>query len=93
MNQKKELIIKVLERLQWHRDMSQDLLVIVKSSYCSDEILDSLMNLVNKTIKTVKGNDDKVLLEQSLKQLRKIKSMEENEKISDEDLDTLLESI
>lgn len=93
MEQKKELVIRVLEKLQWHRDMSQDLLVIVKSSYCSDEILDSLMNIVNKAINTVKESDNKLLLEKSLKQIKKIKAMEENEKISDEDLDTLLDAI
>jgi mevalonate kinase len=73
--------------------MSQDLLVIVKSSYCSDEILDSLMNIVNKAINTVKESDNKLLLEKSLKQIKKIQQMEENEKISDEDLDTLLDAI
>lgn len=93
MEQKKELVIRVLEKLQWHRDMSQDLLVIVKSSYCSDEILDSLMNIVNKAINTVKESDNKLLLEKSLKQIKKIQQMEENEKISDEDLDTLLDAI
>ena len=76
MNQKKELVIKVLENLQWHRDMTQDLLVIVNSSYCSDEILNSIIKLVNKAIKSVKENDDKLLLEKSLQQLKKIQILE-----------------
>lgn len=93
MDKKKELIIKILEKLQWHRDMSQDLLVIVKSSYCTDEILDSLINLISKSIKFIKEDNEKQLLEKSLQQIRKIQQMEENGKISDEDLDTLLDSI
>ena len=93
MNQKKELVIKVLEKLQWHRDMAQDLLVIVKSSYCSDEILNSIIIEVNKAIKTVKENDDKLLLEKSLQLLKKIQILEKNIKISGEDLDKILDDI
>ena len=93
MNQKKELVIKVLERLQWHRDMARDLLVIVKSSYCSDEILNSIIIEVNKAIKTVKENDDKLLLEKSLQLLKKIQILEKNIKISGEDLDKFLDDI
>ncbi len=93
MNQKKELVIKVLERLQWHRDMARDLLVIVKSSYCSDEILNSITIEVNKAIKTVKENDDKLLLEKSLQLLKKIQILEKNIKISGEDLDKILDDI
>ena len=93
MNQKKELVIKVLEKLQWHRDMAQDLLVIVKSSYCSDEILNSIIIEVNKAIKTVKENDDKLLLEKSLQLLKKIQILEKNIKISGEDLDKFLDDI
>jgi len=54
MDQKKEIVIKILERLQWYRDMAADLLVIVESSYCTDEILDSLINIMDKSMKTVK---------------------------------------
>ena len=93
MDQRKDLIIKVLEKLQWHRDMAQDLLIIVKSSYCTDKLLDSLINLISKSIKYIKGDNEKQLLEKSLQQIRKIQQMEENEKISDEDLDNLLDSI
>ena len=73
--------------------MAQDLLIIVKSSYCTDKLLDSLINLISKSIKYIKGDNEKQLLEKSLQQIRKIQQMEENEKISDEDLDNLLDSI
>ena len=93
MNQKKELVTKVLEKLEWYREMAPDLLVIVKSSYCTDELLNSLINMLNKSIKTVKKTDEKKILEKSLQQIQKIKQMEENEKISDEDLDALLDDV
>lgn len=93
MEQKKELVIKVLEKMLWYRDMAQDLLVIVKSSLCSDELLNSLINIINKAIKTVKKDDEKMVLEKSLLQIQKIKEMEEGSKISDEDLDSLLDGI
>ena len=93
MNQRKELIIKVLEKMQWHRDIAQDLLVIVKSSYCTDEILDSLINLISKSIKSTKADSEKILLEKSLQQIKRIQKMEENTKISDKDMDALLDDI
>lgn len=93
MDQKKGLVIKVLEKLDWYREMAPDLLVIVKSSYCTDEILNSLINMLNKAIKTIKKDDEKIILEKSLQQIQKIKQMEENEKISDEDLDALLDDV
>ncbi len=73
--------------------MARDLLVIVKSSYCSDEILNSITIEVNKAIKTVKENDDKLLLEKSLQLLKKIQILEKNIKISGEDLDKILDDI
>lgn len=93
MEQKKKLVIKVLERLLWHRDIAQDLLVIIKSSYCTEEILDSLINLVSKAVKTVKWDEDKKLLEKSIQQIKKIQQMKENEKMLDEDLDKSLDFI
>lgn len=93
MDQKKELVIRVLEKLEWYREMAPDLLVIVKSSYCTDEILNSLINMLNKAIQTIKKDDDKKILEKSLQQIQKIRHMEENEKMSDEDLDALLHDI
>lgn len=93
MDQKKELVIRVLEKLEWYREIAPDLLVIVKSSYCTDEILNSLINMLNKAIKTIKKDDDKKILEKSLQQIQKIRHMEENEKMSDEDLDALLHDI
>ena len=93
MEQKKKLVIKVLERLLWHRDIAQDLLVIIKSSYCTEEILDSLINLVSKAVKTEKWDEDKKLLEKSIQQIKKIQQMKENEKMLDEDLDKSLDFI
>lgn len=93
MDQKKELVIRVLEKLQWHREMAPDLLVIVKSSYCTDEILDSLINMMNRAIKTVKKINEKAILEKSLSKIQYIRHMEEIEKMCDEDLDALLADI
>jgi len=93
MDYKKELVIKVLEKLQWYWDLAEDLLVIVKSSYCTDDLLDSLIRLISKSIKTVKKWNERKLMEKSLIQIQKIKEMEEKSKMSEEDLDKLLEGI
>jgi len=93
MDQKKEIVIKILERLQWYRDMAADLLVIVESSYCTDEILDSLINIMDKSMKTVKKWNEKKIMEKSLLKIQHIRQMEKNERMSDEDLDALLADI
>lgn len=93
MDQKKEIVIKILERLQWYRDMAADLLVIVESSYCTDETLDSLINIMDKSMKTVKKWNEKKIMEKSLLKIQHIRQMEKNEKMSDEDLDALLADI
>lgn len=87
MEQKKELIIRVLEKLKWYRDKAEDLIILLKSSYCTEELIDSIINKVNAAIKTAKKDADKNALRKWIAAIQKIRQREEQEEMSDEELD------
>lgn len=97
MEQKKELLTKVLEKLKWYRNMSEDLLFLVNSSCCTEELMDSIITKVNITIKSVKKQTDKKALRKWLTAVQKIMQREEEEKLSiwelDSEFDKILNSI
>ena len=97
MEQKKELIIRVLEKLKWYRDKAEDLIILLKSTYCTEELIDSIINKINAAIKTVKKDADKNALRKWIAAIQKIRQREEQEEMSDEELDAefdkLLDSI
>ena len=93
MEQKKELIIKVLEKLKWYRNMSEELLILVNSSYCTEELIDSIINKVNAAIKSAKKDADKNALRKWLTAIQKIRQREEEEQMSAEELDAELDKL
>lgn len=97
MDQKKQLLIKLLEKLKWYRNMSEDLLILVNSSYCTPELIDSIMNKINTAIRTAKKDADKKALRKWLTAIQKIRQREYEQELSSEELeaefDKLLESI
>lgn len=93
MEQKKQLIIKVLQRLKWHRNMAEDLIILIESSYCTKELIDSITNKINAAIKTVKNNSDKNALRKWIEVIQKIKQKEESEEMTDEELDAELDNV
>lgn len=93
MDQRKELIIKVLEKLQWHRDMADGILSLMKISDLDNNTIEWLIQIIWDAIKNTNKIQNKTQLEKSLIQLQKIKTMELSEKYSDEELDQLLSNI
>lgn len=93
MNEKKELVKKVLEKLKWHRDMAKGLIVLLDSDYYTEGILDSIIVKVNSAIKTAKNENNRNILKKWLVLIQKIRQKEENEKMSDEKLDNELNSL
>ncbi len=93
MEQKKLLILKVLEKLRWHRDLAEDLIILVESSYCTDSVLDSLINLIYKSMKTIQKGNEKEFVQRSLEKIQKIRQIEKETEMSDEELDVLLDNI
>ena len=93
MEQKKSLVMEVLRRLQPYREMASDLFVIVKSSYCNEELLNAIINLLNKSIKNVVKGNQKEAIEKSIEQIKRIRDIEEKEKLDDMEIDDILSAI
>lgn len=93
MEQKKQLILMVLKRLKWYRDKAEDLKILVESSYCTEELIDAIINRINAAIKIAKKGEDKNTLRKWIEAIQKIKQREEREEMSDEELDAELDSL
>jgi uncharacterized protein involved in tolerance to divalent cations len=93
MQQKKELLINVITKLKWHWDLAEWILALLESSYIDDKAIDWLIDLVSKSIKACKNNVDTNKMKKWLEKIQEIKELENAEKLSEEDLDALLESI
>lgn len=93
MDQRKELIIKVLERLQWHRDMADGILSLMMISDLDDNTIEWLIQIIWDAVKNTNKAHEKEQLEKGLNQIEKIKTMELSEKYSDEELDDILSDI
>jgi len=93
MNEKKELVKKVLEKLKWHRDMAGNLILLLDSTYCNEGIVDSIIAKINSAIKTVQDENNRNMLKKWLALIQKIRQKEEAEKMSDEELDRELNSL
>ena len=93
MDTKKELVIKVLEKLQWHRSMAEWILVLIKSTELNDEIIDWIIGIIRDAVKSTIKNKEKEKLEKTIKKLEKIKEIEESEKMTDGELDDMLKDI
>lgn len=77
--------------------MANDLIILLESSYCTEELIDSIINKLYATIKAAKKNSDKNVLRKWIEAIQKIKQREEREEMSDgeldKELDNLLETI
>lgn len=93
MDEKKELVKKVLEKLKWHRDMAGELILLLDSTYCTERIVDSIIAKVNLAIKTAKDENNRNMLKKWLALIQKIRQKEENQKINDEELDRELDNL
>lgn len=94
MEQKKELLIKVLKKLQPQRDMAEGFLALIESKYVTDEIMDKLISALQEAIEVVTTDMEKEKFKKGLNIIKKLKDQEEQEeKMTDEDLDKLLETI
>lgn len=95
MEKKKALLIKVLTKLKPHRNLAEGFLALMESKYVSDEILDKLIGALQDAMETVVKKMDKMKFKKVLKLIKKIE-MQENQndkKMTDENLDKLLENI
>lgn len=90
---KKELLIQTLKKLKPHRELAEGILALMESWYADDKAIDGVIHVIASSLRTLKDDEQKTILQKWLEMVQKIKDMEENEKISEEDLDKLLADI
>ncbi len=95
---KKEYLLKLLSIL-WTDilPISQDILYLIENNQVDDEIIDSLYGIFHKAIKNTDNIIEKTKLQKWLRALEKIKSLEEEQNISDkkdiQDIEELFKTI
>ena len=88
MEQKKELILRVLEKLEWYWDMAPWFLVIIEKAG-NEELIDDLLKLIRTGIKTIKNKRIKEKLVSRVKELQRKWDLEQEQNW--EEADNLLE--
>lgn len=84
----------MLKKLQPQRDMAEGFLALIESKYVTDEIMDKLISALQEAIEVVTTDMEKEKFKKGLNIIKKLKDQEEQEeKMTDEDLDKLLETI
>jgi hypothetical protein len=63
MEQKKQLLIKVLTKLQPYWNLAEGILALIESKYCTDKTIDGLITLLQDSIKMVKKDQEREKLE------------------------------
>ena len=82
---KKEYLQKILTQLEPIRDLAKWLKILVDEWNLWDDILDILINAVQWAVNTAKSEVDKKKLQKWLDALNKMKQMEEESKMQDEE--------
>lgn len=63
MEQKKQLLIKVLTKLQPYWNLAEGILALLKSEYIDEKTIESIIHMINQTIKITKKTQNKSMLE------------------------------
>jgi len=93
MEQKRLLLIKVITKLQWQRDLAEGILALMESADVDEATIDGLIKIIAQSIKQVKNFQQKTVLEKSLIQIHKIQEMETKDQAPQEELDHILNEI
>lgn len=95
MKNKKKFLIKVLKKLQPQRPLAEGFLVLIESEYATDDIMDKLIGALQEAMEVVTTDMEKEKFKKGLNIIKKIKNQEDQEdkKMTDEDLDKILETI
>lgn len=90
---KKACIIKIIEKMKPYWSLAEGVLALIKSVYMDDNTIDWITDIIGKSIKNSKENNQKDKMLKWLEKIQKIKAMEEKEKMSDSEIDQLLSDI
>ena len=92
MEKKKQLLLKVLTKLQPYRNLAEGLIALVDSKYIDEKTIDGLLVIINQSIKNVKESKNKEKMVKAVEIVEKIKQQEMQDTES-EDVEKLLEGI
>lgn len=90
---KKELLIQVVKKLESDWDLAPGILALVQSSYVDEKTIDWVLSILSKSIQSIKKQEQKKKIQKWLEKIQRIKSMESNDKISEDQLNELLSDI
>lgn len=93
MEQKKQLLIKVLEKLKPYWDLAEGILALIESTYADEKLFDWIIHVINTSIKTVKNKTNRQKMQKWLEKIQEIKAMEDAEKSWERDVEELLADI
>jgi len=70
MEQKKQLLYNILKQFVWYRDMAPWFLVVLEKAW-SEKLIDDLLNIIQKWVKSIKNNRIRIKLIERVKELQK----------------------
>ena len=90
MEQKKELLIKVLEKLQPQWNLAEGILALVKSSYVDEKSIDGVVKLIAEGIKNIKSRQQ----DEWVQKIQKLEQTHHQRELQDiQDAEDLLKAI
>lgn len=92
MDNKKQLLLRVLKKLQPYRNLAEGLIALVDSKYIDEKTIDGLLTIINHSIKNVKDSKNKEKMVKAVAIVEKIKQKEMKD-TETEDVEKLLEGI
>jgi hypothetical protein len=78
MEEKKALLLNILRKLEWTWDLAENMIALIESEYCSGELLDSLIGLINAWLKNIADKSQNIEMANALAEIEKMKLSQEN---------------
>ena len=70
MEERKQGLIKILKQLEWDWDLARWFLIIVEKTE-DEEVIDGLIRVIHRWIRTIKNNRLRAKLEERVKELQR----------------------
>ena len=63
MQQKKQLLIKILTKLKPHRDLADGILALVESGYADEQAIDGVIHVIANSVKMIQNEHKKMVVQ------------------------------
>jgi hypothetical protein len=92
--QKKSIVIQILIKMKPYRDIADGLLILIESQYVTDEIIDTLISLIYKSMSSIEDITSTQKMQQAITVLNTIKEQEQQSQQQDiQEAENLLSQI